>query len=560
MAKNEYILNIGDDNVVLTKIVDGKVANAWLASPDPALATEELGEALAEDPKCKISMLTDTLDQTFREEEIPKVNVLDRRRVLGRHVNMAFPGANLRGARQVETSASKTLLYQFAAIPIEGRLQGWVEYFDSLPNEKGGFYAIASENVDLIGALAPKEEPSPETEEEKPKDKKKEKGKGKDKDKDKEKDAAPAKEINRWRHLIGINATGGLRQIIEKNGRLALTRLTQAPPPDTPPDEFADMISRDFKATITYIRRLGYAVGEPLDLVILTTEENKSPLNRLNWEGARSVSIFTPYEAATALGLGSIGREDQAFCDVLHAAYFAAKPKKLMPLSRAAVIGDIKDDVRELAFIAAPFAAAFLAVMLLGWTGWTAYDAYDVGTENDTLAVTEAQLQRTLKTEKAAIGDLHYDAAFMRNVVGVNDAMEAGRVDLNPVIRKIGSALQSDAVVMSLSFGPPATANGQKVSRGKGSGYVLDVRMRLADVITKADEAVQTARKLSQRLTDAMGKDFKVEMTAEPATASSKRDQAITGNLLGGPVNGGNQAGNGTERFYTTFKISRAGS
>src|ERR1700744_4633082 len=102
MAKNEYILNIGDDNVVLTRIVDGKVANAWLGSPDPAMATEERGEALAEDPQFRISMLTDTLDQTFREEEIPRVSVLDRRRVLGRHVNMAFPGANLRGARYVE--------------------------------------------------------------------------------------------------------------------------------------------------------------------------------------------------------------------------------------------------------------------------------------------------------------------------------------------------------------------------------------------------------------------------------------------------------------------------
>src|ERR1700744_400433 len=112
MAKSEFILSIGDDNVVLTRIVDGKVANAWLASPDPALANEELGEALAEDKKCKISILVNTLDQTIREEEIPKVSVLDRRKVLGRHVNMAFPGANLRGARLIEATKS-ALLYQF---------------------------------------------------------------------------------------------------------------------------------------------------------------------------------------------------------------------------------------------------------------------------------------------------------------------------------------------------------------------------------------------------------------------------------------------------------------
>src|SRR5882762_9132862 len=102
MAKGEYVLDIGDDNVVLTRFVDKKVANAWLGSPDPAMAQEELGEALAEDPKGRISVLIDTLDQSYKEEEIPKVSILDRRKVLARHINMAFPGANMRGARIIK--------------------------------------------------------------------------------------------------------------------------------------------------------------------------------------------------------------------------------------------------------------------------------------------------------------------------------------------------------------------------------------------------------------------------------------------------------------------------
>ena len=229
--KSEYVLNVGDDNVVLVRLTDGKVANAWLGSPDPAMATEELGEALAEDTKADISILIDTLDQSFKEEELPKVSVLDRRRVLARHINLAFPGQNLRGARLATRTDKKTLIYDFASIPLEGRVLGWIDFVNSLPNPKRGVFALAAESVDLIGALVPTS-------------------------------AAPAEGAdehagNRWRHLIGINVTGGLRQIIEKNGRLCLTRLTRAPPPETPPGEFADMISRDFKATITYIRRLG---------------------------------------------------------------------------------------------------------------------------------------------------------------------------------------------------------------------------------------------------------------------------------------------------------------
>src|SRR3954464_1186181 len=99
MAKSEFVLSIGDDNVVLTKLVDRKVDNAWLGSPDPAMAQEELGEALATDPKARLAGLIDTLDPSFKEEEMPRVGVLDRRKVVARHINMAFPGANLRGAR-----------------------------------------------------------------------------------------------------------------------------------------------------------------------------------------------------------------------------------------------------------------------------------------------------------------------------------------------------------------------------------------------------------------------------------------------------------------------------
>jgi hypothetical protein len=349
-----------------------------------------------------------------------------------------------------------------------------------------------------------------------------------------------------------------LRQIIEKNGRLSLTRLTQAPPPDTPPDEFADMISRDFKATITYIRRLGYAVGEPLDLVVLTSQDNKDALNALDWEGARSVSIYTPYEAAMALGLGSIGREDQAFCDVLHAAYFASKPKKLMPLSRAAVIGDIKDDIRELAFIAAPYAAVVFAVVLFVWTAWTGYDTYDVSSENAGLAIQQAQLERALHAEKAALGDLPYDVALMRNVLTVNTAMEAGRIDMSPVLRGIASALQSDASVLEFNFSTGGAAQPGRPAPPKG-GYVVNVRMRLANVIIKADEAVQTSRKLLQRLTNAMGKDYKVEMTAEPVTTTGDQHEGMTGNLLGGRLgDAARPAAVATaDRFYTAFRISK---
>ena len=362
------------------------------------------------DTKARISVLVDTLDQSFKEEELPKVGILDRRKVLSRHINMAFPGANLRGARLVGPGSKNTLLYQFAAVPLDGRIPGWIDFVDSLPNPKGGVSAVAAENVDLVAALAPK-------------------------------DAPVEAGNNHWRHLIGVNATGGLRQIIEKNGRLSLTRLTQAPPPDTPPADFADMIIRDFKATITYIRRLGYAVGDALDLVVLTTPENKDALDALTWDGARSVSIYTPYEAGATVGVGSIGKEDQAYCDVLHAAWFASKGRARLPLTRSAALGTTQDDLRELAFAVAPYAAGLLAAAVIGWTGWAGYDTYATSSANTQMEQQLATLKHTLGDEQAKLGLLPYDAARMRNVLEVNTALEAGKLDYAPLFQTIAHAL-----------------------------------------------------------------------------------------------------------------------
>ena len=531
MAKSEYVLNIGDDNVVLTRFIDGKVANAWLGSPDPAMALEELGEALAEDPKGRISVIVDTLDQSYKEEEIPKVSILDRRKVLARHINMAFPGANLRGARIVKETDKKTLLYEFASVPLDGRIPGWMDFISSLPNEKGGIHAIASENVDILSALAPK-------------------------------DAELVEEgKNHWRHMIGVNVTGGLRQIIEKNGRLSLTRLTQAPPADTPPAEFADMIIRDFKATITYIRRLGYQVGESLDLVVLTTPENKAVLQDLDWDSARSVSVYTPYEAGALLGLGSLGKEDQAYCDVLHAAWFASKRKSLLPLTRAAALGDTKDDIRELAFVAAPYAAGLLVAAVLGWTGWTLYEFLDMRGKNAQLNVQLSQLKSTLTQEQASVAALPYDVGRVRNVIDVATTLDAGKVDIVPLLENIAAALESDAVVLDMKFINNGVGGAQQAGARPAVGpkvaYAVDIGLRLAAVISKADEAVQTARRIEKRLKDRFGKDYNVTMTTEPVGAQAQ--EQLSGGFGGNEMQVASRSGGGAspEAFRAAYRIER---
>ncbi|MGE0282892.1 MAG: hypothetical protein AB7P20_20075 [Rhizobiaceae bacterium] len=438
---------------------------------------------------------------------------------------MAFPGANLRGARLVNETAKKTLIYEMASVPLDGRIPGWLDFVQSLPHDKGGVFTVATENVDLLTALAPKDAPV-------------EDGK------------------NHWRHLIGVNVTGGLRQIIQKNGRLSLTRLTQAPPPDTPPGDFADMIIRDFKATITYIRRLGYQVGEPLDLVVLTTPENKAVLQDLEWDGARSVSVYTPYEAGVVLGLGSLGREDQAYCDVLHAAWFASKKKPVLPLSRAAALGDTTDDIRELAFMAAPYAAGILVAALIGWSGWTTYDLFDNDARNEVLQAQFDRLSADVAAAQTAVGALPHPPAQVRNALAVAKTLDAGKVDITPFLGRIASSLQSDGIVLSLTYAAGSTAGAKPTGAGtKPGAFEIALDLKLASVVASADEAVQTARNIEDRLASTFGKEFKVEMTVSPVGAQAEKE------LRGGLGRSEAEASSSTvpqvESFFASYRIEK---
>lgn len=526
MARVEYVLSVGDDNVVLTKLVDKKVVNAWLGSADPAMAQEELGEALAESPKAKLSVIVDTLDQSSKEEELPKVSILDRRKVLARHINMAYPGQNLRGARMVDETGKKTLIYEFAAVPLDGHIPGWVDFVESLPNEKGGYYAIAPENADLVQALAPKDVPPPEE--------------GK----------------NQWRHLIGINVTGGLRQIITKNGRLALTRLTQAPPPETPPEEFADMIVRDFKATITYIRRLGYQVGEPLDLVVLASVENKSVLENLTWDGARSASVYTPYEAGMVLDLGSLGREDQAFGDVLHAAWFASKRRPLLPLTKSLAMGDTMDDIRELSFLVAPYAAGIAAAAVLVWAGLTANQLLDFNDQNVQLQTQLNQKTAALSAARAKAGGMPYEPGRVRSALEVDKTLDMGQIDIVPPLQALSRALQSDAIVTSLSIDSGAIQQPRAgAPAAEKSEYVVVASVQLPSVVVTADEAVAVTRRLEGRLNDSFGKDYRVELTVAPLAAQAT--EKFSGGLADSLLDAVGASARSDEPFRAEFRISK---
>jgi len=119
-------------------------------------------------------------------------------------------------------------------------------------------------------------------------------------------------------------------------------------------------------------------------------------------------------------------------------------------------------------------------------------------------------------------------------------------------------------VVTQLRFSNPANdplangaAQGRAAPAGGKVGYIVDLDMRLADVISTADEAVQTARRLERRLTDSFGKEYRVTMTTEPvgAQAAGELKGTLSDLVSEAAVNGAARQ----DAFRAAYRIEKVG-
>jgi hypothetical protein len=291
--------------------------------------------------------------------------------------------------------------------------------------------------------------------------------------------------------------------------------------------------------------------------VVLTTATNRAALDSKTWDGARSVSLLTPYEAGAMLGLGSIGPEDLSTCDVLHAAWFANKRVTNLKLTRSVAMGDMKDDLRELGFVVAPYAAGLIAASVLGWTVMTTIDYFDASARQTELTSQVSELKAQLGQQRAAVATLPYDAARMRNVFDVESTMDRGKADIVPFLSKIYDSLQSDAVVLDFRFGGTSATQARPPTGGQAPAQEIIVRLRLSPLISTADEAVQAARRLEQRLVTSFGAGFAVKMTQEPVAAQASEN--LAGGLFSTAAAGEaslSQSARTDEPFFVGFTIT----
>lgn len=420
-----------------------------------------------------VLIVNDMVEQHYRKEKIPRVSVMDKQNVVKRKLMVAFPNYPVQAALPLKEKVAKKAaggagsLYLFAAVPASEAFTKTMEAARRSLAPIAGFCLLPVETSDMIKKLVVSLQ-----------------GKSFQK--------------SSWTVFIGQHHSGGLRQIVVRNGNLALTRMTPVSDPSQGTDAWAEEVRQEFQATISYLSRFGFSPEDGLNVIMAVGDEALGEKVRAFIDVPCEFSVLSVDEAARKIGVKSSAGGYGHHADFLHLAWIARKSKFILPMR-----------AKQIDVVSKPRQIALLATMLLllggAFQGYQLLDLYQKSIELDdsidTMKNRKNQLDLQYSREVERKNELGFDIRLIQSALTFHDTLEKDKVSALNLSYNIGVALGRDmridrikvekgaASVVPQIFGqesktPAFTAKFQmtfpsSTNAQKGNKEVSDLRMRL---------------------------------------------------------------------------------
>ncbi len=381
-----FIYFIGDEGGILIHVEKGVVARRLFAPSPSAEHLEPFTTLLNEHSKLPVYALIDVIDQSYVRHSMPPVTALGVKRLVQRRISRDFPKDNINGALPLgrEKTGRKEWLFLLISLANNDTLKGWVEHISSLENRFQSIHLVPVECEIFLTELHNKYVLETEGKQAKVK-----RGKKAGTDQD------------TWLILVSHNKTGGVRQVVLKNGQLIFTRLTQSTD-NASPEVLAGSIEQEIANTLEYLKRLSYNEHDKLAVYGIISPEAKDMIN-LNLEGSNSkFKIFSPYEVAQLFKLEQAVLSGDKYGDVVLGTAFAVAPKKRLSLASPALEA-LNGLYSKLALVKWGGALLTLAMVGLLVTTYLSWDEATAGLreEEKELRILESDLEKlNEKTER----------------------------------------------------------------------------------------------------------------------------------------------------------------
>jgi len=486
LTPSRSVLVIGDEALHIYNVTHNAArlvgSVAWSSDDFEDLVVAGLRRACGGKPAL---ILNDMTDQHFKGgQRMPRVGAMDKASVLKRKLQVAFPSYPIRGALPLkwdkgvpgEKKKPGGGLYLFAGIPMSEPVAKTFAAVKAAMVPIAGFCLLPVEGADMVQALASRL-------------------------------AGKSRKPSRWVVFMGQHRDGGLRQVITRDGQLAMTRMTPMADAGNAPDIWARDVSQEFKATISYLSRFGFSSAEGVDLIVVSDSESGALLENLVNIPCHYTTLSAP-EAAREIGM-NIGIQDSSrYADPLFAAWSGRKSRFTLPM-----------EAPELARIGKPRqAAALLMVVLLlagGYLGWQMFSMMqsmsvmqdDLDNQKRILAQAEKDYQQEVE-RMAALG---FDVRLVQGAIQTYDALDKDKMHALSLIKKLGEALgdnlRLDIVTMDYITPPPLDPNSAAALSGQEQPQRPQVNMMIKLSFPPSVEpevGVREVNDLKRRLTVTM--------------------------------------------------------
>ncbi len=368
--------------------------------------------------KKPVMILNDMVEQHYRKERIPKVGFGDRGQIIKSRLDYVFPNNQIRAALKLNKN-NKSVSdetpghpYLFAAVP---KSQVFNKTFNAII-ECGvkfiGFYLLPIEGGALIHDLS----------------KKLNKGN---------------KIKSAWTIFVGQQSNGGLRQIVTRNGELALTRMTPIVDTDVEPEMWANEVSEELTATMSYLSRFGYKQSDGLDVFVVANVSTHDHLKE-NINIDADLRVMTVKDAADMLSVKIGMPSDMRYTDPLYAAYLGKKTKFLLPMQSKVIDGVTKP--RQIASFL--LLASTLAALYVGYNLFMSFKNQLV--IDDSLVVTKQQIktqENEYKIQAARSKELGFDFLVVDGALENYYALNKEKMDILPFVTEVGRSLGTDLTI-----------------------------------------------------------------------------------------------------------------
>ena len=461
MGQPRFTLLIGDQGVCLT---GPRTEILWALNGDHA-ANQAVRQRLAAQPHAPVTLLVDSGAQDYRVETLPRLSALDRRQLVRRRLRQAFPAKAL-----VASQSRRDGQVLLAGVNEGGGLSVWR---DVLRDRKTDIALLPIEGGAVLQKLRP---------------------------------AARAG----WWLLLAPLATGGLRQIVSRDGQLVFTRLTPLPTGDVTSDRMAGAVAGDIRASLGYLARLGLTDSRQLDALLLVPDAWSAACAGLDLP-LRSLTGLAPEQAARQLGLPPALITPEGGTDGMFAAAQGKPSLRLASAdSSSALTGlSVEDWSGRLALGA--FILALLFVL------WPAEQLARMVWRNQQAATQLAVLRHDLADQQAAAAPVTKPLGRLR-IALERQKLFAGEALPWSVLTGLATALGTDAKLVRLELNAGSGTASEEWQLAAQWRPVQPVTSGETAMAATPEAAVSRFRQLARDIGQALP-DYAVDLTHLPYPA-----------------------------------------